>query len=1245
MKRATRGATRRSFVAAMGFIVLTSLLPAAPIAASGFYSVNSTDDGDDGACDFTHCSLREAISAANADTSLGFDTIELPSFGFSGVQIGITSPLPAITGDVEIRPASSFQPGPPPQVGIVDAGDVPVGLDVQSGAASIHDISIGGFDIGVRIGPDGDGSRLQRNAIGFYPDRFTALANGDGMVIEGDNIVIGEDPAFPSFSSPPGNEIAHNTGSGVLVSGTATGVRINANRIYDNGGLGIDLAPVGADANDAGDVDAGPNGAQNAPVMTQADTLGQISTFGGTIDSTPNTTFRIDVYAVDECDGTGFGEGDAPALSTTATTDGDGHGDFEMGTTLFSAPSGFAAATATAPDGSTSEFSNCFPRTVTVQSDVNLAGTVSANTVATEEPVRYDWLIRNDGPSDATGVTFEQTLPAGVTIGRVDRSQGSCATSGTTVSCSIGNLAAGSFGGPAGAASVFVNVLAGDPGTLATTATIDSTSPDPDATDDTATVNTMVAAPTPQTFVVTNVGDSNDGICDAHCSFREALNAASANPGRDRIEFAVAGTISPTGAWPTIARPVVIDASTAPGYVDAPVVELNAQGLSLRRPISITGGSTEIRGLAVNGASTGIDIQAWGDNTIVGNHIGTNLAGTAAVGTRGSTGVHLGTTANNVVGGPTAAEMNVISNWTIGVHYGNDVNVGGGGSVVQGNVIGLARDGRTHVGNAVGVAMGGPNNVLGGSGPGEGNVISGNTQQAVGDGATASSGNVIQGNIVGLTADQTEARPNGYGIEVNGPAVGTLIGGDVPGAGNVIAGNTREGVFVWNGASGTIVSGNRIGTNLTGDPGLGNLGHGVQIGNSAPGTMIGGTTPAAANVIAFNTKDGVLRDANHGSVLGNSIHSNGELGIDRIPNGVSTTTGSRIPSLATATTAGGSTTVTGTLVSAAVNTGHRIELFGNDVCDPSGNGEGQTFLGAAPVTTNGSGAASFSIDVAALPSGTVVTATSTANNQTSEFSSCITSVTLGPVEEPTPVGTGVVVEPIDFTTGERLVDLTFDNVTGAGETTLVTSTTGPAVPAGLQLGDPATYYEIETTATFDGLVTICITYAGVSFAEETALRLFHFDAGGSAWEDVTTSLDTDADVICGRTDSFSPFAIVAPDFTFSGFFAPVDNLPTLNRAKAGSAIPVRFRLGGDFGLDVFASGFPISQAITCETGTPVDAIESTVSPGTSTLAYDPATGVYQYAWKSSKGWANSCRKLVLRFADGSQAEARFTFTK
>jgi len=117
------------------------------------------------------------------------------------------------------------------------------------------------------------------------------------------------------------------------------------------------------------------------------------------------------------------------------------------------------------------------------------------------------------------------------------------------------------------------------------------------------------------------------------------------------------------------------------------------------------------------------------------------------------------------------------------------------------------------------------------------------------------------------------------------------------------------------------------------------------------------------------------------------------------------------------------------------------------------------------------------------------------------------------------------------------------------------------------------------------------------------------------------------------------------DYDFAGFFQPVDNLPVFNSVKAGQAIPVKFSLGGDQGLSIFASGYPMSAPTQCTSTDPVDGIEETVTAGSSSLSYDASTDTYTYVWKTNKTWANSCRQLIVTLKDGTIHRANFTFTK
>jgi hypothetical protein len=129
----------------------------------------------------------------------------------------------------------------------------------------------------------------------------------------------------------------------------------------------------------------------------------------------------------------------------------------------------------------------------------------------------------------------------------------------------------------------------------------------------------------------------------------------------------------------------------------------------------------------------------------------------------------------------------------------------------------------------------------------------------------------------------------------------------------------------------------------------------------------------------------------------------------------------------------------------------------------------------------------------------------------------------------------------------------------------------------------------------------------------------------------------------GYKDGLLQAFLLHPVYDFSGFFAPVDNPDVMNRIQAGSAVPVKFGLAGDQGLDIFAEGYPRSRLIGCDSAAPVDNIEQTVSAGESGLTYDATADQYTYVWKTSKAWGATCRQLVAKLDDGTVHQANFRF--
>ncbi|HXI20226.1 MAG TPA: PxKF domain-containing protein, partial [Gemmatimonadales bacterium] len=113
-------------------------------------------------------------------------------------------------------------------------------------------------------------------------------------------------------------------------------------------------------------------------------------------------------------------------------------------------------------------------------------------------------------------------------------------------------------------------------------------------------------------------------------------------------------------------------------------------------------------------------------------------------------------------------------------------------------------------------------------------------------------------------------------------------------------------------------------------------------------------------------------------------------------------------------------------------------------------------------------------------------------------------------------------------------------------------------------------------------------------------------------------------------------------FTVSGFFSPLGPYPEFQQVKAGSAIPLKFSLGGDQGLGILAAGFPVSGPVACGSGS-VTTVEATDAAGQSGLQYDPDTETYTYVWKTDRAWGGSCRSLIMKLVDGSVLRANFQF--
>jgi photosystem II stability/assembly factor-like uncharacterized protein len=348
-------------------------------------------------------------------------------------------------------------------------------------------------------------------------------------------------------------------------------------------------------------------------------------------------------------------------------------------------------------------------------------------------------------------------------------------------------------------------------------------------------------AATRQSFVVTNANNHGNG------SLRDAILNANATVGLDTIVFNIPGpgvkVINLVNALPEITDAVVINAATQPGYAGSPLIELDGTQLGDGNGLVIKAGGTTVRGLAIGRFNSfGIWVRDCDNNVIQGNYIGVDATGTLGRGNH--YGILLSNSSNNLIGGTTAATRNVISGNSF-----TGIEIGGIANVIQGNFIGTNAAGTAAIPNGInGVEISSSqfiNNLIGGTSPGAGNLISGN-QRGI---STNAPGTTIQGNAIGTDVTGTNKVPNGTGIDAG--AENTLIGGLTPAARNIISGNTGNGVSF--GGNGSKLQGNYIGTDITGTLALGNGGNGVSAGVNA---LIGGTVPEARNVIAANAADG-----------------------------------------------------------------------------------------------------------------------------------------------------------------------------------------------------------------------------------------------------------------------------------------------------------------------------------------------------------------------------------------------------
>lgn len=219
--------------------------------------------------------------------------------------------------------------------------------------------TISGNQTGIHVGNVTPATIIQGNKIGTDPTgTFAVINNGDGIVLTDGSPSVGS--AIGGTNPGEANTIAFSCGQGIDFNQPTTDWSILGNSIYASSGLGISFNPrSGPTANDPGDADTGPNNLQNYPVITSAPVSGGNATITGTLNSIANTQYRLEFFSNVECSRSGFGEGHSFIGTTNVTTNPGG--DASFGPLGFAVPGGETAITATAtdPNGNTSEFAMC----------------------------------------------------------------------------------------------------------------------------------------------------------------------------------------------------------------------------------------------------------------------------------------------------------------------------------------------------------------------------------------------------------------------------------------------------------------------------------------------------------------------------------------------------------------------------------------------------------------------------------------------------------------------------------------------------------------------------------------------------------------------------------------------------------------------------------------------------------------------------------------------------------------------
>jgi parallel beta-helix repeat protein len=398
---------------------------------------------------------------------------------------------------------------------------------------------------------------------------------------------------------------------------------------------------------------------------------------------------------------------------------------------------------------------------------------------------------------------------------------------------------------------------------------------------------------------------------DGVISLREAIQAANNTAGEDTIGFNIPGcggvcAIQPLTPLPALSGGgTTIDGYTQPGA--APATETTLAILLIELDVSqvtefsgdgilITSANNVVQGLVINryglnanGATSGIEIIGEGafNNIVAGNYIGTDPSGTSGTSSEGCSVILSPDTHDNLIGGDSPGERNILSANNV---YGVKLDgVGVDGNTVSGNYIGADATGTADLGNRLeGVYIGASasGNTIGGDTLGERNIISGNNQMGIwlrGSTNYHPTDNVIIGNYIGLDVTGAARLANtGEGVTIWNAQDNFIMY-------NVISGNGDEGIYLSaNDAdlTGNVIVGNLIGTDATGTVEMRNLEDGISIyssdGYQARDNLIGGVVVGAGNLIATNSRNGIFLEGSgtqNNIIAGNLIAANRYNGI------------------------------------------------------------------------------------------------------------------------------------------------------------------------------------------------------------------------------------------------------------------------------------------------------------------------------------------------------------------------------